>query len=692
MAQPSLSEKQQGYAEQFDVEGLNFFRRLLVAIQNKEFLVYFQPKVSISDRRIAGAEALVRWMCDGQILPPVKFIPFCERTGLVIDIDFYVLEETCRKMREWMDKGIELVRISVNFSKYHFNEAGVAEKIYGVIEKYHIPTEYIEVEFTETAYLDKEEILEYTVDKLRSYGIKSSIDDFGSGYSSLNLLQNMDFEVVKLDKSLLGKGVENQKAKKVISSIIHMAKELEMEVLAEGVETPEEYNLLKDLNCDIVQGFLFDKPLPESDFERRLRKRVYPPDFKWDDSERSRMELKDNTERLQQLVNKENTSKEREALAKEYFSTNRYMPSEPEYGKKSHVGALVVGVLLTLIALTALFVIVMTSKKGASVKEEKSEEITYTQSQVDEIVSEEVTKAKEEERKAIDADYSKKLREAAEVAGGMANFIRSFFPDDLIFYDGYRFNFVPIDRSLKQNTVEAARFVKDENTGFMYYTDENGNRTSSIGIDVSSFQGDVDWEKVAASDVEFALIRSGFRGYGSEGKLVEDKSFQKNMDGAIKAGLHVGSYFYTQALTTEEAEEEAAFAIDLLKGYSFDGPVILDVEAASSEERIKDITKEQRTDNIIAFCEKISEAGYTPMIYADIKYFSMKMDISRLEKYEKWYANYNDHEVNTEESVWAYNNPFMFPYEFKIWQYSNQGALDGVNTTVDFNVLFSKWW
>lgn len=692
MAQPSLSEKQQGYVEQFDVEGLNFFRRLLAAIQNREFLVYFQPKVSISDRKIAGAEALVRWNCDGQILPPVKFIPFCERTGLVIDIDFYVLEETCRKMREWMDKGIEPVRISVNFSKYHFNEVGVAERIVEVIDKYHIPTKYIEVEFTETAYLDKEELLEYTVDKLKSYGIKSSIDDFGSGYSSLNLLQNMDFEVVKLDKSLLGKGVDNQKAKKVISSIIHMAKELEMEVLAEGVETPEEYNLLKDLNCDIVQGFLFDRPLPEDDFERRLRKRVYPANFKWDDNERSRMELKDSTERLKELENKENTNKEREALAKEYFSNNRYMPNTSEGGKKSHIGVLITGVVLSLVALTILFVTVALHKAGISEKEEAPTEVTYTQSQVDEIVGEEVAKAREEEREAINSDYSKKIREAAEVAGGMGNFIRSFFPDDLIFYDGYRFNFVPIDRSLKQNTVEAARFVKDSETGFMYYTDESGNKTSSMGIDVSSFQGDVDWEKVGTSGAEFALIRCGFRGYGSEGKLVEDKFFKQNMEGAIKNNLHVGSYFYTQALNAEEAVEEAEFTIDLLKDYTFDGPVVIDVETASSEERIKDLTKEQRTENIIAYCEKISEAGYTPMIYADIKYFSMKMDISRLEKYGKWYANYNDHEMDAEESIWAYNNPFMFPYEFSIWQYSNQGEMDGVKTTVDFDVLFSKWW
>lgn len=258
------------------LDNLKYTRRLPKAIKDKELVVYFQPKVSASTYKIVGAEALVRWWCDGQLIPPIDFIPICEKTGLITEIDFYVLEETCKKMREWMDNDIELVRISVNFSKQHFKDTDVAERIYNVLRKYNIPTEFIEVEFTETAYLDKEELLEITLGKLKEYGIASSIDDFGSGYSSLNLLQNMDFEVLKLDKSLLGKSVENERSRKVISHIINMAKELEMEVLAEGVETYEEFGLLKDLKCDIVQGFLFDRPLQVDEFEKRLLTRIYP--------------------------------------------------------------------------------------------------------------------------------------------------------------------------------------------------------------------------------------------------------------------------------------------------------------------------------------------------------------------------------------------------------------------------------
>ena len=258
------------------IDNMNYTRRLPKAIKEHELVVYFQPKVSTSGYNLVGAEALVRWEHDGQLIPPANFIPICEKTGLVTEIDFYVLEETCRKMREWMDKGYKLVRVSVNFSKQHFKDTNVAERIMSVIDKYKIPTKYIEVEFTETAYLDKEELLEITLGKLRNYGIASSIDDFGSGYSSLNLLQNMDFEVLKLDKSLLGKGVKDTKSRKVISHIINMAKELEMEVLAEGVETFEEFGLLRDLNCDIIQGYFFDRPLKVEDFENRLREGVYP--------------------------------------------------------------------------------------------------------------------------------------------------------------------------------------------------------------------------------------------------------------------------------------------------------------------------------------------------------------------------------------------------------------------------------
>ena len=696
MGEISLSEKK-GYGEQFDVEGLNFFRRLLAAIQNKEFVVYFQPKISIADMKISGAEALVRWYCDGSVLPPVKFIPFCERTGLVIDVDFYVLEETCKKMREWLDDGLELVRISVNFSKYHFNEPDVAERIYKVIRKYEIPPQYIEVEFTETAYLDKEDLLEHTVDKLRSYGIKSSIDDFGSGYSSLNLLQNMDFEVVKLDKSLLGKGVGNEKAKKVISSIIHMAKELEMEVLAEGVETPQELDMLKKLKCDTVQGFLFDKPLPVAEFEKRLRERVYPHKKEETIGEKQIVKLNDvDFEEIK--VDKKPEKKE----APKPVRSNRYMDMdldfEPEYKERKHTGTLIVGVVLILLALTIIGagIIMLKGGKLPFAKKETGEEKIYTQSQVDEMILEAVEKNVAEAKEATEQEtydgFKNRLREASEVSSGVANFLSSLYPDELVFIEGSKYKFVPINRDLKMSSVEAAKFQKDEETGFLYYTDDAGNRTSHIGIDVAYTQKDIDWKKVKEAGVEFAIIRCAFRGYGSEGKLVEDKYFEKNIKGATAQGLNVGVYFYTQALDEKEAKEEADYTLKLIKPYNINGPVVIDVENASSTERVKDLTSEERTNNVLAFCNAISEAGYKPMIYANTRYFVIKMDIEKLEDIDKWYANYNSLEMKEGSSVWEYNDPLMFPYEFKMWQYSETGEIPGIPTGVDLDVLFEKWW
>lgn len=681
LQQPTLSGKQ-GYGEQFDVEGLNFFRRLLAAIQNKEFVVYFQPKVSITDMRIAGAEALVRWNFNGQILPPVKFIPFCERTGLVIDIDFYVLEETCKKMREWLDNGFDVVRISVNFSKYHFNEAGVAERIYKVIKQYNIPPELIEVEFTETAYLDKEELLEYTVDKLKSYGIKSSIDDFGSGYSSLNLLQNMDFEVVKIDKSLLGKGVENEKAKKVISSIIHMAKELKMEVLAEGVETSEELKLLQELKCDVVQGYFFDKPLPVEDFEARLKAGRYRPDGTLFEPARMPMKLPEVEE-----IDISKTANDPNA--------NRYLAYGQTYPEKKYTGILVAGIILLILSLGILFATFIFAGKDSKKNAASVESIdvkTYTQYEVEKLIIDKIAETEEATREEVNEEYLSKMHTAAEVSNGMTNLLRNLFPDELVFIEGTKYNFVPINRSLKMSTIETARFITDESTGYMYYTDGNGNKTSYFGIDVSSHQGKIDWNKVKNAGVDFAIIRCGFRGYGSEGRLVEDTSLKDNIVGATNAGIPTAYYFYSQAITKEEAVEEADMMIKSLSPFKVSGPVILDVESASADERTKDLTPEERTEIMLAFLERVEASGYTPMIYSDLKFYSTKMDISKFEDYSKWYANYNGIEMDENESIWSYNNPLMFPYEFDMWQYSNHGTMDGIKGEVDFNVLFEKWW
>lgn len=250
-------------------------RSMPKALENNEFVVYYQPKVSIEERKLMGAEALVRWKKDDEMVPPMKFIPICEKNGFVRKIDLFVLDCVCRDLRKWIDMGIKPVRISSNFSKQHFTEPGIAGKILEIVDSWKIPHELIEVEFTETAYVDGQSNLQTAIKQLKDFGFFSSMDDFGSGYSSLNLLQNLSFDVLKLDKSLLGDNINNEKTQRVIANVIRMAKELDMEIIAEGVETSEEYNFLRNLKCDLIQGYIFDRPLPEEEFLKRLQSKVY---------------------------------------------------------------------------------------------------------------------------------------------------------------------------------------------------------------------------------------------------------------------------------------------------------------------------------------------------------------------------------------------------------------------------------
>lgn len=247
------------------------------ALRAGEFEVFYQPKVDMQSRELVGAEALIRWIQDGKVIPPVDFIPVCERIGLVQRLDFFVLETVCRDIAEWTGKGIEMTPVSVNFSKYHFVADDVAERINAVAEKYDIDKKYLEIEFTETAYMVDSQKLITNINRLHEYGISSSMDDFGTGYSSLSMLQNMNFDTLKLDKSFLDNGsFENGRSRAVIENIVRLARELGMTIVSEGIETEQELEYMKNLDCDMAQGYLFDKPLRREEFEKRLIQRFYP--------------------------------------------------------------------------------------------------------------------------------------------------------------------------------------------------------------------------------------------------------------------------------------------------------------------------------------------------------------------------------------------------------------------------------
>lgn len=241
------------------------------ALENGEFVVRYQPKVNLADYRLTGAEALVRWNKNGKFLPPDSFIPVFEKNGFVCHLDFYVLETVCRDMKSWIEKGIQPVKVSVNFSKIHVENPELVEKIVSIIKKYDVPSELIEVEFTENSCVDNPNKIKDIINGLKEFGITTSMDDFGTGYSSFNMLKEMFVDNLKLDKSFLSTDRSMEEREEIIiKNVIKMAKELDIEVISEGVETAEQVNLLHSLKCDIAQGFYFDKPLDANEYEARL--------------------------------------------------------------------------------------------------------------------------------------------------------------------------------------------------------------------------------------------------------------------------------------------------------------------------------------------------------------------------------------------------------------------------------------
>ena len=247
------------------------------AIYKEEFKVYYQPKVSVGGRLLSGAEALCRWVHDGEIVPPDKFIPILEQGEEICMLDFYMLEHVCRDISRWIEEDRDAVRVSVNFSRRHIKDMELVAHIISVIDKYEVPHKYIEIELTETTTDVEFKDLRRVVCGLQEAGIRTSVDDFGTGYSSLNLIRDIPWDVLKVDKCFLPneKDAEVMKETVMFSYVVSMAKEMGLECVVEGVETEAQLKALKDNNCDQAQGFFFDKPMPVEDFEDRLSHKFY---------------------------------------------------------------------------------------------------------------------------------------------------------------------------------------------------------------------------------------------------------------------------------------------------------------------------------------------------------------------------------------------------------------------------------
>ncbi len=240
---------------------------ILQAIRRQELQAFYQPQYDTVTGRIVSAEALVRWIRpDGSIIPPFRFIPQAEETGIVTEIDWYITEQVCRMLSRQKQNQETQFPVSVNFSRHHIREENFIQKLSGITDSFQIPHELIEVEITESAMVNEgDKILEW-ISAVRQAGFSVAIDDFGSGLSSLQFVKDMPADVLKIDKSLLSGNCENEKERIVLESIFYFAKRLHMTTIAEGVETKEQLGFMKTCNCDKIQGYLFAKPMPKTDF------------------------------------------------------------------------------------------------------------------------------------------------------------------------------------------------------------------------------------------------------------------------------------------------------------------------------------------------------------------------------------------------------------------------------------------
>ena len=244
--------------------------RMFDALEAGEFVVYLQPKVSLEDQRIAGAEALVRWDDPEKgLVSPDKFIPLFERNGFVVDLDLYVFERVCELLRSWIDRGVQPIPVSINFSRVHLYNPFFLERFESIRKAHGIPASLIELELTETIVFENPLLLGSVIDRLHEAGYRCSMDDFGSGYSSLNVLKNLPVDVLKLDRVFFETfDDETARSKDIIDIVIALARRLGMKTVAEGVETEEQASYLAKAGCDMIQGYLFSRPVPVEDFER----------------------------------------------------------------------------------------------------------------------------------------------------------------------------------------------------------------------------------------------------------------------------------------------------------------------------------------------------------------------------------------------------------------------------------------
>lgn len=256
----------QNQTDQMEIS--NMFLR---ACENDDLLVYLQPKFSASNSCIVGAEALVRIDDhNGGIIMPGRFIPILEKTGMIGMLDEIMIEKVFKLLHRWQNAGYRLFPISVNVSPVEFSKETFSDTIIALQKKYQIPPQYIELEVLESTVTDAVDSVIHTISNLRKYGFKVSVDDFGSGYSSLNQIASIPADIIKLDRVFANQGLSNEKGQKVVKSLIQMLHDIDYTVVFEGIETATERDLAHAFGCDIIQGFYYSRPIPEHEFEKKF--------------------------------------------------------------------------------------------------------------------------------------------------------------------------------------------------------------------------------------------------------------------------------------------------------------------------------------------------------------------------------------------------------------------------------------
>lgn len=306
----------------------------------------------------------------------------------------------------------------------------------------------------------------------------------------------------------------------------------------------------------------------------------------------------------------------------------------------------------------------------------------YTQEELDQKIAEAVAQAQADSERAMEAALNNQQEEIlgeirVQLTDGQTALetLRPLYPNDIVLVSGGKYHFVPIQSEIPLHGYLQENLQVLENGRFQYV--ENDQVVSHMGIDVSKYQGRIDWQKVAADGVEFAFLRLGLRGYES-GKLVEDETFAANIKGALDNGIKVGVYFFSQAITEEEAVEEANFVLERIAPYNIECPVVFDVEKVNKPTaRMNQLTPQERTNVTIAFLDTIEASGYKSMFYHNMETALLLLELDRLKDYDRWFAYYGE--------------DLYYPYAYGVWQYSEKGRINGISGDVDMNIAFKMW-